>query len=471
MALIDNIVAAFHFNESSGNAADSSANGNTLTNNGTVTYGSGKLSNAAYFDGSSGMYFSRANGSLTGLINTGDQSISLWAYFTNASPSSGTFFALVSLESTGAPAFNFGWGNEGGTLRFQYVTSSSGTNQTAARISWTPSANTWYHIVVTYTASGSGVEIFVNGSSIGTATASSTKSGDGAFQIGKSVGFGNTMNGRIDEVNIWTRKITSGEVTSLYNSGSGVAYPYATTYDQAVTATTSITGSLIKGMSKTLTVSPAVSGSVLKQMAKSITASVATTANMVKQMAKTLTGNVAVTASMVATKVYLETLEAIASVTASITKFPGKLLTGTATVTGAITKSLTLSRTLQATATITSSVTKGLSKALTVTVGVTSSITKIPGKILQATAAVSASIDKIQARVLTATASVTASIEAGRAVIMTATVATTATVEKTVGKLLAITLSIIAKISAPFYKEKYPAHGDGEDYEIKYPHE
>lgn len=250
-----------------------------------------------------------------------------------------------------------------------------------------------------------------------------------------------------------------------------VTHSSATTYNQSVTATATVTGSIVKGLSKTLSVTPAVSATVLKQMAKSLTATATATANMVKQMAKSLIGNVAVTASMVATKVYLETLEATVAVTSAITKIPGKLLTGTASVTASLTKVSTLTRTLQATAAVTGAVLKGLTKTLTATSAVSGVLTKVPGKLLQATAAITATIDKTQAKVLTATAAVTASLVAGRAVIMNATVATTATVEKTVGKLLAVTLSITAKVLAPFWRTKYPAHGDEDDYQIKYPHD
>ena len=33
------------------------------------------------------------------------------------------------------------------------------------------------------------------------------------------------MNGIIDEVGFWNRELTSSEVTDLYNSGAGLAYP------------------------------------------------------------------------------------------------------------------------------------------------------------------------------------------------------------------------------------------------------
>lgn len=264
MALTDNILAAFHFDESSGNASDSSPNANNLTNNGTVTYSTGKLANAAYFDGTSGMYFSRANASLTGLKNTGDQTISLWAYFTNGSPASGTFYAMVSLEATSAPAYNIGYGNEGGTLRFQYVTSSGGGSQTAGRVSYTLSSGTWYHIVFTYKSSTSGIEVFINGTSVGTATASAVKTADGNFQIGKTSGFGNTMYGRLDEVNVWSRVLTSSEITQLYNSGSGIAYPYPTSVTptpSVVTGTFSVLSPTISAVRNATTAPSIVSGS------------------------------------------------------------------------------------------------------------------------------------------------------------------------------------------------------------------
>ena len=174
MSLLTNIVSYYKADESSGNASDSTAQANTLTNNGTVTYNTGKINNGAYFSGASTMYFSRANDTdFSGLQASSDMSISCWAYFTTGSPSSGTFYSLFSQEdSTGAgtPAWNIGYGNEGGTLRFQLVNSNGGSNQVSARINQTLTSATWYHIVFLYTHSSGVNQIYVNGTSIGTAT-------------------------------------------------------------------------------------------------------------------------------------------------------------------------------------------------------------------------------------------------------------------------------------------------------------
>lgn len=250
-----------------------------------------------------------------------------------------------------------------------------------------------------------------------------------------------------------------------------ITYTSTTTYNQDVIATATATASIIKGMSKTVSATATATASVLKQMSVSMSAGASVAASIVKQMAKELLANVSSTAQMTATKVYLETLEAIATVTGAITKIPGKLLSSTSTISASVATALNLSRTLQATASVTASVVKGLSKTLEATTSVAGSITKVPGKLLSAVASVTAAIETAQAKVLTATATITATVEASRAVIMTATTTVTADVSKVVGKLLSVTASITAKILAPFWRTKYPAHGDGEDYEIKYPHD
>jgi hypothetical protein len=34
------------------------------------------------------------------------------------------------------------------------------------------------------------------------------------------------FDGMIDEIGVWSRALTSGEVTQLYNSGAGLQYPF-----------------------------------------------------------------------------------------------------------------------------------------------------------------------------------------------------------------------------------------------------
>jgi len=248
--------------------------------------------------------------------------------------------------------------------------------------------------------------------------------------------------------------------------------PLATTqYDQTVTATVTPAASFIRQVSKTMAVTSTVSASVLKQLTQTFNVTATATASMFKQMAKTFDVTATVSAALEATKVYLLDLDASLNISATLTKVPGKLLDATSTITATLTKTISTSKILEATANVTASLTKGLSKTLGATTTIAASLTKIPGKLLEASTAITATIDKIQAKVLEATVNVSASLEAGRAVVMNATTTVTAEVSKQVGKLLSVTATITAKILAPFWRTKYPAHGDEDDYEIKYPHD
>src|SRR5205807_557155 len=57
--------AYWKFDEANSTAADSTGNGNTLTNNNTVTYSGGKINNGANLVAASSQYFSITNASST----------------------------------------------------------------------------------------------------------------------------------------------------------------------------------------------------------------------------------------------------------------------------------------------------------------------------------------------------------------------------------------------------------------------
>lgn len=467
MALADNLVTYWKFDESSGNAADS-VGSVTLTNYNSVAYSSAKINNGADFGSSNNTTKQLTNTSIgaAGLtFSAGNaKSISFWIY-ANATPDD--FSRWLDWRKSGG---------SGGEMTFNYdkttntlnIYTNGGTGLTA--VSFTMANSTWYHFVLTVDASNN-TELYINGTSVGTGTWGTAGASANFTQINSANGntsgaFGGPF--KIDEFGVWQRELTSGEVTQLYNSGNGLAYPFATTYNQAVTATASITGAMIKGLSKTLTATATGNASVLKQMAVALSASTAVTASLVKQLAIELVSTATTVATMTAIRVFLVTIEAVSTVTSSMTKIPGKLLSATASITAEITKLSMLARTLEVTASVTGSVLKSVSKAITATSTVTASITKVPSKILSAVATVTSSIGTIQAKVLTVTTTVTASIQEARAKVLEATTTVTASVDKTVGKTLTAVLSVVAKVIAPFWRIKYPSHGDAEDYNKKY---
>jgi len=108
-------------------------------------------------------------------------------------------------------------------------TAINGSNL-ASQPSWTPSTGTWYYVVCAFDVDTTNAVIYVNGSSIGTQTGGAAPLDGGTFYCGtRSGGDAGFMDGLLDECGLWNKTLTSDEVTSLYNSGNGLAYPFTTT--------------------------------------------------------------------------------------------------------------------------------------------------------------------------------------------------------------------------------------------------
>jgi len=84
-------------------------------------------------------------------------------------------------------------------------------------------ATTWTHVVLT--VSTTNVKLYLNGVYVGTDTVDAgTPTSDGVVIGSSGDAVQSEFDGRIDELGIWNRTLTSVEVTELYNSGSGLAY-------------------------------------------------------------------------------------------------------------------------------------------------------------------------------------------------------------------------------------------------------
>lgn len=210
MALTDNLISYYKLDESSGNASDS-VGSNTLTNRGTTGYSSGKINNGAVFDGTNNKRLDISNGLE---YKTADDRT--WSFWVNPSGLTAGYFID-----------NVGTTNDIRMIVYPETNkitlfANGNTKSTATTVS----TGNWYHIVVT--KSGTTYELYMNGSSQGTVSQGSLTYYSDAFSLGAPFdGYGSLTNGTIDEVGIWSRALTSGEVTSLYNSGSGNQYPFS----------------------------------------------------------------------------------------------------------------------------------------------------------------------------------------------------------------------------------------------------
>lgn len=115
--------------------------------------------------------------------------------------------------------------NIGGSIAFRLFDQSAGSYiETVYTLD--PTLNQLYHIVTTYDGSGlsSGLTIYVDKVSGGTPATSGTytamENGTGEFIIGPAVSGGTGLDGYVDELVPFNKKLTSNEVIACYNKGA-----------------------------------------------------------------------------------------------------------------------------------------------------------------------------------------------------------------------------------------------------------
>ncbi|NBO98578.1 MAG: hypothetical protein EBU90_00355 [Proteobacteria bacterium] len=183
---------------------DSTSNGRTLTNHGVVN-GTGKIgSGDAVFTPNS--YFDLGS---TDLNLTGDFSIGFWykpddlSNYQTLFTSSGNF-AIHHNTANGLDVNN--------TLAISDISTSGDFI-----------AGTWYYITV---INSSGTTSLYIDNVFKASTTQSMSIQDGIY-LGAYVAFGQFyLTGELDEMGIWNRALTPSEIADLYNSGSGLSYPF-----------------------------------------------------------------------------------------------------------------------------------------------------------------------------------------------------------------------------------------------------
>lgn len=209
-ALIDDLSAYYSFDT---NADDDHASYDGTPVNDAAYTSSGKINGGFALDGTGDEI------TLPNIFTTSSTfSISYWVYMTgsHANMAISTWDGAnnrVIFQSD--PANNF--------HRFAI---KDGVSQSTAN--WATTVNTaqWYHIVGTY--DGTDTILYVDGTQRATASVASGSIDDLTdWVIGQlAENSANRLEGTIDEVGIWNKELTPTEVTELYNSGDGLAYPF-----------------------------------------------------------------------------------------------------------------------------------------------------------------------------------------------------------------------------------------------------
>jgi len=221
MALTTDLVSYWKLDEDAANTTVADAHGSNTgtasTNTANLYIAGGKIDSAFDFDGSS-QYITVE--SINGLASTTALTFSLWINpnsFLSADAGKGTVLVtngwrdMIQLRgddgNAGKIATYFG--------QYNYYSTAISTGE-------------WTHVVAT--VDGTALKIYINNvsESFTLSTSLDFYSDPYITSIGCQVMNGpfRYVDAKIDEVGIWSRALTSDEVTELYNSGDGLAYPF-----------------------------------------------------------------------------------------------------------------------------------------------------------------------------------------------------------------------------------------------------
>jgi len=216
------LISHWKLEELSGSRVDSHFV-NTLSDISTVTSGTGKIDTAADFEKDNSEYLDGGQGDGSILDVTGNLSIDAWFNCESLTANmpvvskyktSGNQRAyLLNVLSDGSVGFHVSSNGQSGGL----VSAVSGTGLV--------SIGTWYHLAGTYNPSTS-INVYINAAVTTNTTSIPASIFDSTepFKIGNQwpVASASSFDGLIDEVNLWTKTLTSGEVTDLLAGGSGL---------------------------------------------------------------------------------------------------------------------------------------------------------------------------------------------------------------------------------------------------------
>jgi hypothetical protein len=219
--LTTDLVSYWKLDETSGSAIDSV--GSNAGSNSNVTYAAAKINNGGVFNGSN----AALNCSTSSTLNpSGSFSFNLWFNSNDVTDNN----AMFTRDNGGAVGTDRSYGmyTSGSNLIGELFSSGNVYIITGGT---TLLNNTWYMATFVQRSGAAEFEIYLNGVSDATAVASNatTFTSTHATQIGRKVQAGNPKwwNGELDEVGFWNKALSGAEITELYNSGAGNQYPFS----------------------------------------------------------------------------------------------------------------------------------------------------------------------------------------------------------------------------------------------------
>lgn len=217
---IDNLVAYYKMDESSGTAYDVFGNKN-LTNTSSVSFSAGKINNGAVFNGSN--Y----------LVNTSwytvPSAVTLSLWYKTSNNYSGVEGIVCRKDNNSGARYIYGLVIDSDNKIVMQTYHSPTSTSHNIESSFTINDGSWRHFVGVFDFSNGTMALYCNNSLVGTSSLTNlTGQSGGLLTIG--VDGSNLVSGKlksgdmVDEVAYFDRALTSDEITQLYNNGNGLTY-------------------------------------------------------------------------------------------------------------------------------------------------------------------------------------------------------------------------------------------------------
>lgn len=216
-----NLVSWWSLNETSGSRADSHG-ANTLTDNNTVLYAAGKQGNAADFERDATESLSVTDNASLSLV--GSLTIAGWIYI-ESFPTLRCGIAVKHPAVTTTTGYGMYLEVVSGSTYLHFHVGGSSTYQNL-RHSTALSTGTWYFVCGQWSDSADTVYLRVNDGATESAAGGVATLGDNAvaLSLGGPLSGGQSFDGLMDEMCLYSSVLTADNLEWLYNSASGRAY-------------------------------------------------------------------------------------------------------------------------------------------------------------------------------------------------------------------------------------------------------
>lgn len=207
------------------NVNDSGPNGLTLTNNGTVTFPAGKVNNCANFVAASSQYLNHTDNAAYQMGTSTDFTMCSWI---KTGTLGTTNYYVTMYGEAGAPGYWFLFDTGNNIIRGQVRDNLGNTQNSNTGITSAYFNGAWHFFVMTVARSGN-ITLYVdNSAQTGASMAAVTGSLNDTQSVGLRIARGGTFfDGQVDEGGIWNRILTGTEISTLWNSGAGITYPFS----------------------------------------------------------------------------------------------------------------------------------------------------------------------------------------------------------------------------------------------------